>query len=198
MRSKKAKKEQCGINKQAKICDDVNFVSIINDLIRKYYTSRRHCLGNPPHGRNSNHLLNPDFDSWDALERAAIEAVVEPLFEDGTLDNDTWGESNRLAIRHPMAGALPPVDWWLSMPDLPMSGDGHMPRVQRPVHGASERFGVTPGREEAAFFHMATGQSAHPLSPFFGNGHEDWVEGRFSPWLAGETRYRLTLRPPED
>ena len=81
------------------------------------------------------------------------------------------------------------------MPAQPMSGDAHMPRVQRPAFAASERFAVSPGREDRAYFHMATGQSAHPLSPFFGAGHEDWVEGRLSPWSPGPVRYRLRLVP---
>jgi penicillin amidase len=143
------------------------------------------------------HLLNPDFDDWEALERSALEAVLAPLFEDGTLADDTWGEANRLRVRHPLAQALPPVDWWLSMPAEPMNGDSHMPRVQRPTFAASERFAVSPGREDQAYFHMATGQSAHPLSPFFGKGHEDWVEGRRSSWRPGPMRYRLLLEPAE-
>jgi penicillin amidase len=143
--------------------------------------------------RRPAHLLNPDFVSWSALERAAAEAVVRPLYDDGSLADDTWGEANQLQVRHPLAVALPPLDWWLSMPQEPMSGDSHMPRVQRPDFAASERFAVSPGREDQAYFHMATGQSAHPLSPFFGAGHEDWVEGRASAWGPGPIRYRLRL-----
>jgi len=141
------------------------------------------------------HLLNPDFDSWRDLELDALRAVVQPLFDDGGLDDDTWGEANRLAIRHPLAGALPVLGRWLAMPDEPMSGDTHMPRVQAPRHGASERFAVSPGREGDAYLHMATGQSSHPLSPFFDAGHRDWVEGRPTPWLPGAPRHTLVLRP---
>jgi len=141
------------------------------------------------------HLLNPDFASWSALERAAVEAVVQPLYADGGLGEDTWGEANRLRVRHPLASVLGPLGGWLSMPADPMSGDLYMPRVQRPTFGASERFAVAPGREDQAYFHMATGQSAHPLSPFFAAGHQDWVEGRPSPWSPGQTRYRLRLVP---
>jgi penicillin amidase len=141
------------------------------------------------------HLLNPDFASWDALEAAALEATVAPLYEDGTLADDTWGEANRLAIRHPLAAALAPLDWWLSMPAEPMSGDAHMPRVQRPTFAASERFAVSPGREDQAYFHMATGQSAHPLSPFFARGHDAWVAGLPAAWESGPARYRLRLMP---
>jgi penicillin amidase len=141
------------------------------------------------------HLLNPDFDSWQALELAAIRAVVAPLIDDGSLANDSWGEANRLAIRHPLASAVPALQGWLSMPDTAMSGDTHLPRVQAPVFGASERFAVAPGREQDGFLHMATGQSSHPLSPFYRAGHDDWVEGRFSPFNPGPGQHQLQLLP---
>ena len=141
------------------------------------------------------HLLNRDFASWDELELFAIKAVVEPLYSDGTLVDNTWGEANKVIIEHPMARFVGPIKWFMSMPHEPLNGDTHMPRVQTPTHGASERFVVSPGKEDKGIFHMATGQSAHPLSPFFGNGHADWVKGTASPWLKGETVYKLTLQP---
>ncbi len=76
-----------------------------------------------------------------------------------------------------------------------MNGDGHMPRVQYPSNGASERFAVSPGREGEAYLHMPAGQSGHPLSPFFRAGHEDWVIGRPSNWLPGASVHLLELVP---
>jgi penicillin amidase len=142
-------------------------------------------------------LLDPSFDSWEALELDALRAVVDPMFDDRTLENDPWGEQNRLAIRHPLASAVPLFGRWLTLPDTPMNGDAHMPRVQSPSAGASQRFGVSPGRESEAYLHMPGGQSAHPLSPFFIAGHEDWVEGRASNWLPGEPVHRLELSPAD-
>lgn len=141
------------------------------------------------------HLLNPDFSNWNELEKFAIEAVIAPLYEDATLSNDTWGEANRVQIKHPLARFVAPIDWWMSMPNQALNGDTHMPRVQTPTHGASERFAVSPGRESQGYFHMATGQSAHPLSEFFSAGHSDWVDGTPSRWLKAETQHRLTLLP---
>ena len=81
------------------------------------------------------------------------------------------------------------------MPAKPLPGDGAMPRVQGPAFGASERMVVSPGHEADGVLHMPGGQSGHPLSPFWGAGHDDWVAGRASPFLPGETRYRLQLQP---
>lgn len=141
------------------------------------------------------HLLNPDFNSWDELELLAIKSVVDPLYTDSNLADNTWGEFNRAKIQHPMARFVKPIEWWLSMPATQLNGDTHMPRVQTPTHGASERFAVSPGKEDLAYFHMATGQSAHPLSPYFDKGHSDWVEGNASAWLKGETAHRVILKP---
>jgi penicillin G amidase len=61
--------------------------------------------------------------------------------------------------------------------------------------GASERMIVSPGREEHGIMHMPTGQSGHPLSPFYANSHEAWVKGEATAFLPGQAAHRLTLRP---
>ena len=53
---------------------------------------------------------------------------------------------------------------------------------------------VSPGREEEGVFNMPGGQSGHPLSPFFLNGHADWVAGKATPFLPGAAKYTLVLR----
>jgi penicillin amidase len=42
---------------------------------------------------------------------------------------------------------------------------------------------------------MPTGQSGHPLSAYYGHGHEDWVRGRSSHFLPGDAVHTLTLTP---
>jgi penicillin amidase len=42
---------------------------------------------------------------------------------------------------------------------------------------------------------MPGGQSAHPLSPYYGSGHEDWVTGRCTPFLPGPSEQTLHLLP---
>ena len=39
------------------------------------------------------------------------------------------------------------------------------------------------------------GQSGHPLSPYWGAGHEDWVHGRATPLLPGPAQHTLRLLP---
>ncbi|WP_299592647.1 penicillin acylase family protein [uncultured Microbulbifer sp.] len=141
------------------------------------------------------HLLNPDFASWNALKLAALDEVLKEMAEDGLpLEKQTWGVQNAAKIQHPLGRAVSAVNWFTAMPADPLPGDSHMPRFQSATNGASERLVIAPGHEELGIFHMATGQSAHPLSPFFGNGHRDWVEGSPSPLMKQATRYTLVLQ----
>lgn len=142
------------------------------------------------------HHLPTGHESWSNLLSDVALAVFEELNQpDSGLSQATWGTANTLAIRHPMSSAIPALSSLLDMPAEPMSGDTFMPRVQGTDFGASQRMAVAPGHEAEGYFHMATGQSGHPLSPFYGNGHEDWVQGRPSPFLPGETEYELILTP---
>ena len=142
------------------------------------------------------HLLPRRFDSWEALfEDAAVE-VRDDLAARGPLPERTWGEHNTAAICHPLAAAVPLLGKrWLCMPAEPLPGDGMMARVQGPAFGASQRMVVAPGHEVDGIIHMPGGQSGHPLSPFWGAGHADWVAGRATPFLPGAERNRLTLTP---
>jgi penicillin amidase len=54
---------------------------------------------------------------------------------------------------------------------------------------------VSPGHEADGIIHMPGGQSGHPLSEFWGAGHDDWVRGRATPFLPGAAQYTLRLQP---
>ncbi len=143
------------------------------------------------------HLLPRRYGSWQALLEDAAAEVRDQPDQDAPLPQRRWGEQNTAAICHPLARSLPGVlRRWLCMPSEALPGDNDMPRVQRPDFGASERMVVAPGHEADGITHMPGGQSEHPLSPFWGAGHNDWVQGRASPFLPGPARYTLTLRPP--
>ena len=139
------------------------------------------------------HLVPRRYASWDAWIDDIVARTVSAW--DEPPESRTWGRFNTSRIRHPLSASLPLVSRWLDMPPRPLPGDSNMPRVQSPTHGASERLVVSPGREEAGYFHMPGGQSGHPLSPYYGAGHEDWEEGRPTPLLPGPTEHRLTLTP---
>jgi len=139
------------------------------------------------------HLVNPAYGDWDEQLAAALARVAERAgSRPGTY---VWGERNRAGIRHPLSFALPVLAPLLDMPDEPLSGAVHMPRVMVTGFGPSERFAVSPGREEDGYFHMPGGQSGHPLSPWYRAGHHAWVEGTPTPFLPGPAGHRLELSP---
>jgi len=143
------------------------------------------------------HLLPADYESWQELMIEAARENIDYFSDnyDGPLADRTWGERNVTRISHPLSRALPMLSGFLDMPYEPVAGDVDLPKAQGATFGASERFSVSPGDEANSLMHMPAGQSGHPLSAYYREGHDDWVRGRQSPFLPGDTQHRLTLLP---
>jgi penicillin amidase len=143
------------------------------------------------------HLLDPQFDAWNDLLLAAIDATLlqATLGRAGPLRDRVWSEFNVVAQRHPLSAAIPFAARWLDMPQVPMPGDLFTPRVHWGAIGASARMVVSPGREADGIMHMPTGQSGHPLSPFYRNSHDAWLNGTPTSFLPGSAAHTLTLVP---
>ena len=141
------------------------------------------------------HMLDPQYASWQEMLLDSIDTVIETLAKDGQLEERRWSEFNVPRFRHPLSRELPLVDAWLDMPPSEIPGDLYTPRMMWGASGASERMVVSPGREEQGIMHMPTGQSGHPLSPFYANSHDAWVKGAPTPFLPGPTQHSLRLRP---
>ena len=141
------------------------------------------------------HLLPPEYESWQDLLLHAVDLNLAEFaveYEDG-LENRSWGERNTARISHPLSRAIPMLSRWLDMPREALNGDSNMPKAQGRDWGASERFAVSPGDEANAYLHMPGGQSGHPLSDFYGAGHQDWVQGQATGFLPGAAIHTLTL-----
>lgn len=143
------------------------------------------------------HMLPADFADWNAFYLAAVRENIRyfKAISAAPLAERRWGELNSATIRHPLSSAVPMAAEYLDMPPDQLNGDLDMPKAQGATFGASQRFSVLPGDEANSVMHMPAGQSGHPLSDFYSAGHEDWVEGRPSPFLPGITRHTLTLQP---
>lgn len=140
--------------------------------------------------------LPAGYASWQDLQLAAVDRAIVEVTRDGmALDDATWGRRNTAAIVHPIVMALPWLRGVLGAPPDALPGDANMPRVAGPKFGQSERMTVMPGREEEGLFDMPGGQSGHPLSPYFLQGHDDWVKGRALPLLPGVGVHTLTFEP---
>ncbi|SFP93848.1 penicillin amidase [Nitrosomonas cryotolerans] len=143
------------------------------------------------------HLLPPGYRHWEDLLQACIAQVAKRMrAQPGGVSAQNWGKYNAAHIQHPLSPALPaPISNWLNMPADPLPGDNNMPRVQTPSFGASQRSAVEPGNEEYGYFDMPGGQSGHPLSPYYGGGHTNWITGKPTPFLPGPAEKVLQLHP---
>jgi len=140
------------------------------------------------------HLLHPKYKSWDEHILASVDTAIAELTQGGrVLGERTWGEANSAQILHPLASAIPYFGHYLNMPGDPLPGDVYTPRASSPRTGPSERMVVSPGRESEGIMHVPTGQSGHPLSPFYGDQYRAWLNGDATPFLPGATVHTLTL-----
>ena len=144
------------------------------------------------------HFLPKGMQHWDEFLALALKLTIEDMTMGGRdMAEATWGARNYAQIRHPLSHALPFLGGLLDAPPSPLSGDLNLPRVEHRAFGASHRTVVSPGREEDGIMNMPTGQSGHPLSPFYNAGHNDWLEGKPAPFLPGPTLVTMTLMPSE-
>ena len=140
--------------------------------------------------------LPGQYSSWQQLLLAAVLQSKQQLEQQyGSLDQSNWGSVNTASIRHPLSSAIPLLGDWLNMPATPLQGDSHMPRVQRPGFGQSQRMVVAPGHEDKGILTIPAGQSGHPLSPFYRADHPYWLNEVALPFLPGEKKYQLLLTP---
>ncbi len=143
------------------------------------------------------HLLDPQYQTWSELLLASVDDTIRQSMANrqGNLRDRVWSEYNVVAYRHPLSGAIPLFGRWLDMPRASLPGDLYTPRMHWGAVGPSERMIVSPGDEAHGMMHMPTGQSGHPLSPFYANSHPAWAAGQATPFLPGEAVHTLTLMP---
>ena len=136
-------------------------------------------------------------DDWQFFfEQQAFEAWKPVMLNEVSIEEYTWGARNVADIAHPLARAVPLLAKITNMPAEEQSGDSeNVPHIAGRTKGQSERMVVSPGYEENGFLDLPAGQSGHPLSPYYGAGHNDWMEGKMTPFLPLETEWTLTLEP---
>jgi penicillin amidase len=141
------------------------------------------------------HLLPDGYANWQDLLTQAWQKTHDDLTESQTQPIQKWGDYNTTNIRHPLSRAVPLLGSLTDMPKQAQAGDSYMPLVASPTHGSSQRMVVAPGQEARGIMQMPSSQSGHPLSPFYGKGHDEWLNGVATPFLGGKGQYELILQP---
>ena len=144
--------------------------------------------------------LPAEFNNdWQVFfEQMAKTAWAPVLSGEIKLKDYIWGEQNRSHVRHPLSQNVPLLSYLTDMPEAMQDGArGKMPYIAGNTFGQSERIVVSPGHEADGIMNMPAGQSGHPLSPYYGAGHDDWLKGKATPFLPGETKWSLQFVPTE-
>jgi penicillin amidase len=145
----------------------------------------------------SEEALPEEFGSWDELLEYLITDEIYPFYNkatNGDITQAKWGNVNRFHPQHPLTKVLP-LDWLLNLPSEGMSGDKNVPIAQFGNFGASMRMVVSPSQEDKGLLTMPVGQAGNPLTPYFGAGHQQWLEGKPLPFLPQDAQYELVLKP---
>lgn len=129
----------------------------------------------------------------DALVRTTLEAAMEELrtrFGDDP-SGWGWGKLHTIWFRHPLAGAMPPLDDLLSAGPYPVPGADDT--INRGVFNPNEQYqssGIASYRQiiDLADFDnsrsiMTSGTSGNPASPHYTDQTEKWVKGEYHPML---------------
>lgn len=145
------------------------------------------------------HLLTREHRDWPSFLRRVLLDALQELERRGAPGPDaTWGEVNVLDVAHPLANA-PVIGTLLGsrlrLPRVPVPGAPNTLRVATRDYGAQIRLSVAPARQSDGIMQMSGGQSGHFLSRNFADLQADWVDGTPTPFLAGPTVSRVTLKP---
>ncbi len=138
------------------------------------------------------------YNDWDSFLFDVLNSAVERLNQENLGEHPRsarWGWFNRVEIAHPLVGALTGLGTLLNMPMQEFPGCSYCVRVVRKLHGASERFVVSPGQPERGFFQMPGGQSGHFLSPHYADHQSYWANGIGMPYLPSQPIQTLVLNP---
>ena len=115
-------------------------------------------------------------EAWKKAGLGDRDAVLGAAVRGVTLDG-TWGEHNRLAVKHPFGRGGGLLAWIFNPPRPPLSGCARCVRVATPGFGQSMRFVVDFADPEATTLVLALGTSGHLGSPHRTDQMRDWLEG---------------------
>lgn len=145
----------------------------------------------------------------DIMILAAQDAVERLRERYGAEDDWAWSRVHVARFEHPLGAVARPLGWLFSRGPVPMVGDGstvlrvsyHRLRPFEAYELPSWREIFDVGNWDEARVILPTGQSGHPLSPYYFDQNELWREGRYrtQPYSRAAVEraraHRLVLTP---
>ena len=167
-------------------------------------------------------LDDPQSKWWDDITTVEIRESRDEIFltaaqdAEQYLQNEFGGESSRgwdrihaASFEHPLGNAMFAFRWLFNRGPVPVEGDGHT--VMRISWNRRERFKAWEypswrqlfdvGEWDQSRVIMASGQSGHPMSPYYFSQNELWRQGQYrrQPFsreaVTAAAKHRLLLVP---
>jgi penicillin amidase len=120
--------------------------------------------------------LPAQYQSWDALLAAAVEAAANDPQAPRDLADWKYGDYSTVQISHPIFGKLPWLKQFASTAKLPQSGNGITVK-QVGKYSASERFTADFADLDQSTLNIVNGQSGNLFSPYFNDQFDAWYRG---------------------
>jgi penicillin amidase len=151
--------------------------------------------------------LPANFENFDQLLTAAVEAVVGSPEAPESLKSWMWGKSRPFRLQHPVFREIPLISRWTAPGRYEASGDGYT--VKQMGDGENYTFQLAPSERmtvdlsnvDASTMNIVTGQSGQILSTHYLDHWNDWINGHsfifpFSDEAVERAkRHELLLKP---
>lgn len=143
--------------------------------------------------------LPPQFSNYDELLAAALDNTVKDAPAD--LGSWKWGPANSTTIQNPILGKIPFLRRWAGPGEQSQSGSVYTVKAAGRDYGPSERFTADLSNFDSSTLNVVTGNSGHPLSPYYMDQWKAWYRGStfvlpFSKSAVEQSAaHRLMLEP---
>ncbi len=145
--------------------------------------------------------LPDNYDSYEALLSAAVEAALAAPDVPKDLTDWRWGKVHPIEIEQPVLGRLPFLSRWVEPGLHDQSGGSYTVKQVGREFGPSERFTADLSNFDQSTLNTVTGQAGNFLSPYYMDQWNAWYEGTtfsfpFSPTAVAKTKkHELKLEP---
>ena len=131
-------------------------------------------------------------ETCDDMARQSLDDALLLIGEQyGTaLESLRWGDAHEAAQDHPVLGTTPLLAWFVNIRQSTSGDDqtlmrgvtsGEGPNPYLNVHAAAYRGVYDFADPDSSVFVIATGQSGHPLSPYYDDLGDLWRRGEYIP-----------------
>jgi penicillin amidase len=121
--------------------------------------------------------LPPNYENYDALLAAAVEAAVGASDAPADLSSWVWGNAHPIEIKQPVLGKLPGLARWAEPGLHTQSGGKYSVKAVGRDNGPSERYTADLSNFDQSTLNTVTGQGGNFLSPYYMDQWKAWYEG---------------------